>query len=53
MSRTTTDVTVLQSVMTLGPLRILTMSAMLVTVSAIVLWTNWRLGLVVVAFLTL
>ena len=53
MSRTTTDVTVLQSVMTLGPLRILTMSSMLVTVSAIVLWTNWRLGLVVVAFLTL
>ena len=53
MSRTTTDVTVLQSVMTLGPLRLLTMSAMLVTVSAIVLWTNWRLGLVVVAFLTL
>ena len=53
MSRTTTDVTVLQSVMTLGPLRILTMAAMLVTVSAIVLRTNWRLGLVVVAFLTL
>ena len=53
MSRTTTDVTVLQSVMTLGPLRILTMAAMLVTVSAIVLWTNWRLGLVVVCFLTL
>ena len=53
MSRTTNDVTVLQSVMTLGPLRILTMTAMLAAVSGIVLWTNWRLGLVVVSFLTL
>ena len=44
MSRTTNDVTVLQSVMTLGPLRILTMTAMLVAVSGIVLLTNWRLG---------